>query len=715
MVKQLTRTAVRVYGALSALGNGSGSVMESLVPFFVPILQGHVGEKLDPHAIAAEVRNTYKWNFNADLVETFAPLLEQYGYLLADIPGRQDTTYTVINNDDDDERIDQNPVAAELKNIAQEFKEFAESLSPLTAIPRDVEEFEDILVEWLLYVEAFSEKSIEFTVGYRPDNDGKLVRKLDIPRTTSLRDDEQFLCARFVQHMLNQDQGGAETLAKIASIGLITEVVQDFISPSTSVDRTNLVVYVDAPVAMELIGVSGAAAQDNIEPIIRELIRMGASVRIFGQSIEELKQNLCAVLRNPRPTGPTAQAMLRREVLKEYVVSASQNPEEILKKFGVQPTYRTLEQTPSEHRFFTIENRTDLYGRLSYAENVHARDHDTEITTLTVRQRTGKTSSDLFQSHAVVLTRNGLLTQIVRKQFQEMQNGARNIVPPIVHRRAFATAMWLRTGMGANDLNIPKRLLLSSCERVLAIRPGVVEAVKRLTDAMSDESKSQQLDMLISQDRSTQALMDKTLGLANVVTEENLPLLWQEMLQPHLEEEREKGKAAVAAERATARKEIEEEQRKLKDSEDVRETEKTNLTAKLTSARDDDRTAVEGLCEDVSFRIGRGKTLRITVGVLIALVFAIPLLIETTPTLRWVSFIVGVVMAYLTATGGRLVTLAVPAPKAISFLNKVAEKRRLAAKVSQFEITWNGSKFELSNQPEIAESTPRNNLFDTSS
>ncbi|WP_242770430.1 hypothetical protein [Sphingopyxis sp. YF1] len=709
MVKQLTRTAVRVYGALSALGNGNGNVMESLLPFFVPILRKHVGEKLNPNVIAAEVRDTYKWNFNADLVEAFAPLLERQGYLVADIPGRNDTTYTVVAEDDGSD--DGTSVGVELRNIAIQFKEFSESLSPLTAIPRDIEEFEDILVEWLLYVEAFSEKSIEFTVGYKPDENGKLVKRLEIPRNTSLRDEEQFLCARFVQHMIMEDQGGAETLARIASIGLITEVVQDFISPSTSVDKTNLAVYIDAPVAMELIGVSGAAAKDNVEPIINELIRMGASVRIFGQSIEEIKQNLGAVLRNPRPTGPTAQAMLRREVLKEYVISASQNPENILEKFGVRPTYRTLEQTPSEHKFFTETDRQNLYGRLSYAENFHARDHDADITTLTVRQRSGRTSSDLFQSHAVILTRNGLLAQIVRKQFQEMQNGATNLVPPIVHRRAFATAMWLRTGMGAADLNIPKRMLLANCERVLAIRPGVVEAVKRLTDAMSDESKAQQLDLLISQDRSAQALMDKTLGLANVVTEENFPALWQEMLHPHLEEEREKGKAALAAEKAAARKHIEEERRKLRDLKEISDNEKTDLIAKLELARSEDKSAVEGLCVEVSTKIRRWGSIRLILGVLIAVAFSVPLLLETTPLVRWVSFIFGIAMAFLTATGGRLVTLETTAFKANSILNRVARQRQLDNKVAQFEVTWDGSQFAVSDPLEAASATERTSLF----
>lgn len=709
MAKQLTRTAVRVFGALSALGNGNGNVMESLLPFFVPILRKHVGEKLNPNVIAAEVRDTYKWNFNADLVEAFAPLLEKQGYLVADIPGRNDTTYTVAA--EGGESDDGSSVDGELRDIATKFKEFSESLSPLTAIPKDVEEFEDTLVEWLLYVEAFSEKSIEFTVGYKPDEAGKIVRKLEIPRTTSLRDEEQFLCARFVQHMIKEDQGGAEILARIASIGLITEVVQDFISPSTSVDKTNLVVYIDAPVAMELMGVSGAAAKDNVEPIIKELIRMGASVRIFGQSIEEIKQNLGAVLRNPRPTGPTAQAMLRREVLKEYVISASQNPEKILEKFGVRPTYRTLEQTPSEHKFFTETDRQNLFGRLSYAENFHARDHDADITTLTVRQRSGRTSSDLFQSHAVILTRNGLLAQIVRKQFLEMQNGATNLVPPIVHRRAFATAMWLRTGMGAADLNIPKRMLLANCERVLAIRPGVVEAVKRLTDAMSDESKAQQLDLLISQDRSAQALMDKTLGLANVVTEENFPALWQEMIHPHLEEEREKGKAALAAQKAAARRKIEEERGKLSDLEAKSQNEKTRLIAKLESSRFEDKSAVESLCTEVGIKIYRRRIGRIVLGALIALAFSIPIMLETSPLVRWVSFIFGIIMAFLTATGGRFVTLETTASKAISILNGVARQRHLANKVSQFEVTWDGSKFHVSDLPESSPITERTGLF----
>lgn len=344
MATQLTRSAVRIYGALSALGNDSGNVLEGLLPFFDPILRRHNGSKLDPDVIAAAIRDMYKWNFNSDLVETFVPYLERHGWIVADIAGAKDTTYTIQMADNGEPDASTQTVEAELRRIATQFKEFSEALSPLTTIPRDVEEFEDILVEWLLYVEAFSEKSIEFKAGVKPDVSGKLRQVVEIPNTTSLRDEEKFLCARFVKHAIEENQGSAEVLARIAAIGLLTEVVQDFVKPVTSVDKTDLVVYLDAPVAMELLGVSGKLARENTAPVVAELIRIGASVRIFGQSLDEIKNNLQAVLKNPRPTGPTAHALLRREVLREYVNEVSRNPAPLLDAVGVKATYRTREQ-----------------------------------------------------------------------------------------------------------------------------------------------------------------------------------------------------------------------------------------------------------------------------------------------------------------------------------------------------------------------------------
>lgn len=673
----------------------NGNVLESLLPFFDPILRQQVGKKLDPDVIAASVRETYRWNFNSDLVETFIPYLVQHGWITPDLPGRADTTYTVQMLEGSDFDASAQSVEAALREIAIQFKEFSEGLSPLTTIPRDVEEFEDILVEWLLYVEAFSENSIDFKASVKRDAMGKLRQTLEIPSNTTLRDEEKFLCARFVKHSLENNKGSAEVLSRIAAIGLLTEVVQDFVKPITSIERTDLVVYLDAPVAMELLGLSGRLARENTAPIIQELIRIGAAVRIFGQSVDEIKNSLKAVLKNPRPTGPTAQAMLRREVLREYVVEAARNPTPLLGALGVKVALRTREQTPSEHQFFTLEDWQNLYSKLSYSENPTARDHDTDITAFVVRQRRGRTSRDLFSSYAVALTRNGLFAQIIRRMHTEMDAANAETVPPVIHRRVLATALWLRTGMGAGDLNIPKRMLLATCEHVLAIRPGVVEAVKRLTDAMGDEEKSRQLDLLVSQDRSTQALMDKTLGATNVVTEENFSLLWNEMLHPHLEEERKKAKDAVQKARAEAKVQLGKAHQEMESLQIAREREAQLLHSQLTDLRLQDQQVMENLCFDVSRALQRRRLQRIGIGIFAGLVFSLPLILETSPMVRWSSFVIGWLLAYLTATGGSLISTKTDADTALRTLHSTATRRGLQQKVDQFEIEWIDSKLKV--------------------
>lgn len=713
MAKQLTRSAVRIYGALTALGNDSGNIIESLLPFFDPILWKYNHQKLLPDAIASDIRDTYKWNFNTDLVETFVPYLEQQGWIVADISGSQDTSYTIRMDDNSGTDETTESVETELRRIAVQFKQFSEALTPLTALPREVEEFEDMLVEWLLYVEAFSEQNLEFKTGVSTDALGTMRHVVEIPPTTSLRDEEQFLCARFVKGTIEANDGSAETLARIASIGLLTEVIQDFVKPVSAVEKTDLIVYLDAPVALEFLGVSGKSARDNIVPVIEELVRIGASVRIFGQSLDEIKHSLGAVLKNPRPTGPTAQALARGEAMREYVTAVSRDPAPFLRELGVQVAYRTLEQTPSEHKYFTEENCSELYGRTNYVENPRAREHDTTITALAIRQRRGRTSRDIFDAHTIVLTRNGILAQVVRRVCLDLGILSVDMVPPVVHRRVLATAMWLRTGMGAEDLNIPKRMLLASCERVLAIRPGVVEAVKRLTDALGDEDKTRQLDLLVSQDRSTQALMDKTLGASNVVTAENLPQLWQEMLHPHLEEERQKGQEAVTK----AKEEGKTKLARANQQFDALKKSKDEEAERFVAARDktyrEDREAIAALCGDVARTLRRNRYVRIAAGVLLAIAsVVVPVALRSSTIVMIVGMALGVILSYLTITGGRLIRTHVDQEQALATLRKNAERRALSKKLDQFQIGYDKAAFSVQEKPVPDLPKNRTDLFD---
>lgn len=694
MPSNLTRTAARIYGTLSGLGGDSPDVLGRLLPFFDPILRPKQGHHFAVEEFAREVRDTYKWNFNSDVVEVFLPRLIEAGWLTADDPSVKPTTYHVSLPEAEKMDPMESNAQQELRSLAEEFKSFSERLSPLTSIPKGVEEFEDILIEWLLYVEAFSEKNIEISVRIEKSPSGTMQQVVDVPKTTSLTSEEEFLCARFVSEAIRSRPETGERLARIAAIGLLTEVVQDFVKPASRVEASNLVVYLDAPVAMEYLGVSGKAARENTIPVIDELKRIGAKVRVFGQSIEEIKRNLSAVLNNPRPTGPTAQALARNEVMRDFVVQVNADPEAILTSMGIAVAHRTLDQIPTEQQYFEKGHWTEIYGALNFQQNMEAREHDADVTTLVMRQRRGHTDPDIFRSRFVVITRNGLVAQLTRRRCVELGLLSPKATPPIVHRRYLTASIWLRTGLGEQEFDIPKRLLLANCERVLAIRPGVVEAVKRLTDNLDDPEKARQLDLLVSQHRSAQALMDKTLGTASVVSADNLTELFQEMIHPHLEEERKRAEETVLAEKKKGRDELKKVREKLSEERAHKESAQALIDSKIA----EDREAIEALIKAVEKGLLNRTRFFRGLGFTLAFLFALPVLFVPTEYIKWTSFLIALLLGYLTITGSGLIGISFPSSFALKRLKEEACRRGIDKKLSQFLVEWDGSHFLVSHQ-----------------
>ena len=688
MAKTLTRTAARIYGVLESLGDGSSDILDRLLPFFEPILAARAHERFDPHDVATDIQQTYKWNFSTDIVEVFVPRFREKGWLTPDDPDADITGYTVNAFSGDLQTIE-STVRDTFDDIALDFKQFAESLSPLASIPTDVEEYKDILIEWLLYVEAFSEHNINFAVRYAKHNEGTLRSLADIPETTTLTDEQKFLCARYVDHAIENDPSSAEVLTRIASIGLLTEVVQDFIQPTAKVDRSDLVVYLDGPIAMDLLGVSGKRARANILPILSELQQIGAKVRIYQKSVEEVARSLHAVLNNPSATGPTAQAILRGDVIKEFVHEVAANPEAFLTKENVRVAHRTDDQFPAEIGYFPQEHRDGIYASLNFQQNPTAREHDSAVVSYVMQQRKGKMSRDLFRSKFILLTRNGLLSQLSRRKCIELGALRPNYVPPVVHRRVLATAVWLRTGLGEQGLEVPKRLLLASCEQVLAVRPGVVNAVRDLTEQLGDEERVRQLDLLISRDRSAQMLMDKTLGASSVVNKDNYAELLAEMLKPHLEEQRREHEQELEGERAKGEaRDLEAATRIAATSEELREAQDELLAQKR-----EDRDAIDALCEEVSTVLRRHKRYRVVGVMSVCVGICVTALVDPSTGWSYVGIPFAAVLAYLTLTGKRVIRTEVSQQSALAKLNVTAKGRNIEAKLERFEVSWNGNEF----------------------
>ena len=459
MKSRINRSTVRIFGSLSALGKGSGDKLEQLLPFFDPILREFEGKEFQPDEIANRFNEVYGWKCTSDIVESFVEYFEKYDWIECSTQFSNTHVKKYIVNMPNSEELgnQQESINSKLHYFAQKFKGFIDS-NPFSTDPnKDVDYYKNLLLKWLLISESFDPQNISNpTVDSSDDptsmndNDKKVYLWLD--------EHEKLLCARFVKHINKTNQNDIESLVKIASVALLTEVVQGFAQPLNPVKSTKLIVYLDTPVAMEYLNVSGKFANENISVIMSELKRIGAKIRIFSQSIEEMKRVLKATMYRDDPDGPTYSAIRRKEVLPSYVKSVIENPVGALQSKGVMEVNPKSISDKNNQKHFNKNVKEDLYARLDFIKNPVARDHDVDITALAMRQRKGVHRKDIFENKVIVLTRNPALASSVH-MFCVNNNiiNDKKIVGPIIHQKTMALNLWLRSMTKKDDFTIPKR------------------------------------------------------------------------------------------------------------------------------------------------------------------------------------------------------------------------------------------------------------------
>ena len=395
-------------------------------------------------------------------------------------------------------------------------------------------------------------------------------------------------------------------LSRIASIALLTDVVQDFSKPTSAVKTTDLVIYFDAPVALNYLGVSGRAAQENIEGLVGSLKQIGTTVRIFRLSVEELAHALHAVLsrKPPERVGPTADAMRRREVLEAYVRAVKDDPDHFLKAKGVDVVERTLTQFPNSFTYFSEEQHDALFGKINWHLEVTPREHDATVVTLIMRMRQGQFSRDVFKAKHILVTRNAAFVERARKFCTDEALLPPRMVGPAIHQRQLATAAWLRTGLGQN-LELPRRVLLAACERVLGVKKNVVEQARAAAKSLKP-AQAEQLDLLLTQDRSTQLLMDRTLGVSTVITSDNIEALVEDMKKQLVAEKDEEKRLAVEAEQKLAN------EKSIRDKQALEEANQReqSLVSRLDQFGQSNRRILELAVEEANTRIENSQAMR---------------------------------------------------------------------------------------------------------
>jgi hypothetical protein len=519
----LTQRSLKVYAVLQSYQDGTGDLIEALSLFFEPFIRERHGKPFSADQLANAVNQEYRWRMTSAVVESFVERFAKKGWLERVAESDSGILWRYSLEPSSAETPHQASITELMELVQSELAAFVDKIHPLKFQPRTPEVLFDALIRWLVYIDGYSADILRIKSAHASmDSDGKLSLYERLPDDSNVTPEEKYLSARFTQHVMKEDGQLASALARLASIGLLTEVIQDFRHPTSAAQKTNLRIYLDAPVALEYTGFSGVAAQSHTKFLIDHLRSLGAEIRIFRDSVDEMHRVLSGMLRRPKADreGATADALRRGEILEEVVIQAARDPAAVARRANIDVIERNLSMFPYQAKHFDQKMYDDFYGRITWHYESKPKAHDAAVTAMVVREREGKRSSDIFESGAILLTKSHWLSQLVRSFCVDKGIIGSDQVSPVIQLKQMAAFAWLRTGLATEREEVPRKFVMAACERVLELRPNVISQFAALARKLAPEN-AEQYEMLVMMDRGAQALMDKTLGSLKSIEPDN--------------------------------------------------------------------------------------------------------------------------------------------------------------------------------------------------
>ena len=603
---------------------GTNDLLSGLLPFFQPIIEEMEGEVFDVEKFSDRIKACYRWPVNPDVVQELIPRMQKVGWLEEIARTGEAISFMCKKPEqtfEDSESVAE--VEKVLGLIGNSFEEFNRKLCTLITLNYSSNHLQELLLNWLVDKQAFDREAIISAA--LVDNrsvDRSKGSSVDYPETETVspyKNEEEYLCARFVGYLWEQKKDLFEQIVKISAVALVTEIALDIQRPPEAGRKErNLLVFYDGPFLMDALGVCGDDRKNNARFVMDKLSSMEVQRGVFRHSCDEIRDNLRAVLKRQvtERFGPTGDAITRGELLEDYAHTVLSDVEHFVEELGAKVVDQSLDLYPNQHRYFSAEVVDQLKERIPW-ENVTARERDARSIAFVMRRRRGHVTSDPFKSKVILVSRNPMLCGIARRFCLRHDFLGDYQVGPAIHQRQVAALLWLTLGSDEKE-ELSRKQLLAVCANVVGTRPDVIEATRKTLYRVQPASM-EQLNALLSRSRSTQVLMDLTLGVSDVISEERIEEVFNLIRESVADDVR---KVASEEIKELKRKDYEEKE-KLK--KDIQGTESALSTAQkqLSEAQNRDMTMVLGwvkAAEQFEKRVILFQRLGITViGIFVAL------------------------------------------------------------------------------------------------
>jgi hypothetical protein len=289
----------------------------------------------------------------------------------------------------------------------------------------------------------------------------------------------ELMIADFIVHLSQADVEGFDHLDMIVR-GCMLATALYLPDPNDQGRKvTDLVVYVDTPIIVELLGLLDDAREEAASELVKLLQDLGARIACFSHTLQET-ENLLTASSQILSAGSIEGRRVNEIV--SYAVSRGLGRTELeMKAATVEDTLHDLGLTVRDAPDYRVQTTCDekrmeevLQSVVGYARP-ETRQYDVKSLAAIWRLRNGHSQRHLESARAIFLTSNESLVRASAEFFGETPNGFE--VPVCTLDSQLATVAWLKKPMAAPDL--PKRQIVADC--IAALEPG-----KRLWERFLD-------------------------------------------------------------------------------------------------------------------------------------------------------------------------------------------------------------------------------------
>lgn len=512
---------------------GMGAI-QSLMPFFAEACIQFAGQLFDAGKFAAAVGERYGIQI---------PRLAALGFtehmanerLLIDIAGQgARPVYRFAERKDLIGASSISPISeAEIDSVLASFVKFCRADDALIAI--EDEALHEGFLDRLLNIESMrilarKERSVTAK---------KAVSTLTLTKPSDKADEINaelhldFITSQFILDLREKNLSEFELVSNIAFASMAAEAIASFHEPiSNSSNLSGLVVYIDSPLLLDMLGVNDEYAEYGKE-LLSTIQASGASAAVLEHCVAEAETAVHAQLaylrsginRSSYKWGLSAKP----DLLNALLGNVGERAYERLGISVLRDPELNLHRRSSE-TVGTIE--VAMNTRMQAWRNEEAKEHDRKsVWSMLAIRDTSNPCPRICDSKNLLLSRNTALVSIANVAWKQWLKGITKHssvhidkwAPVALSDKQFAGYVWARSGSVGTAM--PRARLLAHCSAAVRPRADVKAKAYNLVLELNGKLEADDVAALLEDREGARALMRATRGDPEDVTADRLPFI----------------------------------------------------------------------------------------------------------------------------------------------------------------------------------------------